>query len=99
MCAALGFANPHKSVVDHVEEDDLTKREVIDSVGRKQHCKGVAKHHPLQTAGGRQEVEEVIKAFKAFVQAEAKKCASEFPPSTGMTSRFVRSRRQRNEDC
>lgn len=31
-------------------------------------------------AGYRPEVEEVISAFKAFVQAEAKKYASEFPP-------------------
>lgn len=31
-------------------------------------------------AGYRPEVEEVINAFKAFVQAEAKKYASEFPP-------------------
>ncbi len=33
---ALGYANPHKALADHVDPDDLTKREVIDSLGRKQ---------------------------------------------------------------
>lgn len=36
VCAALGYSNPHKAVADHVDEDDLTKREVIDSLGRSQ---------------------------------------------------------------
>lgn len=36
VCAILGYVNPHKAVADHIDEDDLTKREVIDSLGRKQ---------------------------------------------------------------
>ena len=36
VCKALGFSNPWKAVGDHVDDDDLTKREVIDSQGRKQ---------------------------------------------------------------
>ena len=35
VCKALGFSNPWKAVGDHVDDDDLTKREVIDSQGRK----------------------------------------------------------------
>ena len=36
ICDVLGFANPHDAVARHVDGDDLGKREVIDSVGRKQ---------------------------------------------------------------
>lgn len=36
VCTVLGFTNPHKAISDHVEKDDLTKREAIDSLGRKQ---------------------------------------------------------------
>lgn len=36
VCAVLGYANPHKAVADHIDEDDLTKREVVDGLGRRQ---------------------------------------------------------------
>jgi len=36
VAAALGYANPSKSVRDHVDDDDLTKRRVIDNMGRNQ---------------------------------------------------------------
>jgi prophage antirepressor-like protein len=36
VCDALGFANPWDAVSRHVDRDDLGKREVIDSLGRKQ---------------------------------------------------------------
>lgn len=36
ICDVLGFANPHDAVARHVDDDDLGKREVIDSMGRKQ---------------------------------------------------------------
>ena len=36
VAAALGYANPSKSVRDHVDDDDLTKREAIDNLGRNQ---------------------------------------------------------------
>ena len=36
VCSALEFSNPHKAVADHVDSDDLTKREVIDTLGRQQ---------------------------------------------------------------
>ena len=32
----LGYTNPHKAIIDHCKRDGLTKREVIDSLGRKQ---------------------------------------------------------------
>ena len=33
---ALGYSNAAKAVTDHVDDDDITKREVIDSLGRNQ---------------------------------------------------------------
>ena len=36
VCAALELANPHKSIADHVDDDDRTKRDVIDALGRSQ---------------------------------------------------------------
>lgn len=36
LCATLEFSNPHDAIARHVEKDDLVKREVIDSMGRKQ---------------------------------------------------------------
>lgn len=32
----LEYSNPHKAIKDHVDPDDLTKREVIDTIRRKQ---------------------------------------------------------------
>lgn len=32
----LGYSNPHKAISDHCKTDGLTKREVIDSLGRVQ---------------------------------------------------------------
>ena len=36
VCAAMGLSNPHKAVADHVDPDDLTQSDTIDSMGRKQ---------------------------------------------------------------
>ena len=36
---ALSFANPHVAIQNHIDEDDLTVHEVIDSLGRKQQKK------------------------------------------------------------
>jgi prophage antirepressor-like protein len=33
VCDLLEYSNPHKAVADHVDPDDLTKREVIDNLG------------------------------------------------------------------
>ena len=35
----LGYANPRKAVLDHCQEDGVTKRNVIDSLGRNQQMK------------------------------------------------------------
>lgn len=36
LCKALGYANGRKAVADHCDEDDVTKRYTIDSMGRNQ---------------------------------------------------------------
>lgn len=36
LCAILGHCNPSQAIRQHVDECDLTKREVIDSLGRTQ---------------------------------------------------------------
>ena len=36
ICKALELTNPHKAVADHVDEDDLTKFDTHDRLGRKQ---------------------------------------------------------------
>ena len=38
VCSALEFTNPHKAVANHFDADDLTKREVIDTLGRQQYA-------------------------------------------------------------
>lgn len=35
----LGYSNPRKAILDHCKEDGVTKRDVIDSMGRPQHAK------------------------------------------------------------
>lgn len=35
----LGYSNPRKAIIDHCEEDGVTKRDVIDSLGRTQEMK------------------------------------------------------------
>lgn len=36
VCAALGYANGRKAVADHCDEDDVTKRDTTDNLGRTQ---------------------------------------------------------------
>ncbi|WJQ12793.1 phage antirepressor KilAC domain-containing protein [Geobacillus stearothermophilus] len=73
---SLSFTNPHVAIKNHVEEDDLMVREVIDSLGRKQSKKfinesglyslifGAAKQ------GNNPEIKEKAKQFKRWVTHE-----------------------------
>lgn len=36
ICRALGYANGRKAIADHCEEGDVTKRDIIDNLGRTQ---------------------------------------------------------------
>ncbi|GIO33707.1 putative antirepressor - phage associated [Paenibacillus albilobatus] len=73
---ALSFSNPYTAVPNHVDEDDLTDQEVIDSLGRKQNKKfinesglyslifGAAKQ------GNNPEIQAKAKAYKRWVTSE-----------------------------
>ncbi|OUM85673.1 MAG: hypothetical protein BAA01_09395 [Bacillus thermozeamaize] len=73
---ALEFSNPHAAIKNHVEEDDLTVREVMDSLGRTQKKKFVNESglYSLIFGAARQgnnpEIREKAKAFKRWVTAE-----------------------------
>lgn len=41
VCDVLGYSNPWDAIAKHVEVDDLAKREVIDSIGRRQQANHV----------------------------------------------------------
>ncbi|MFI8715725.1 Bro-N domain-containing protein [Brevibacillus brevis] len=73
---ALFFANPYTAIPNHVDGDDLTEQEVIDSLGRVQNKKfinesglyslifGAAKQ------GNNPEIKEKAKRFKRWVTSE-----------------------------
>lgn len=68
VCSALEFANPHKAVGDHVDTDDLTKCEVIDSLGRKQRANHVNESGLYALILG--STKEAAKRFKRWVTSE-----------------------------
>jgi prophage antirepressor-like protein len=73
---ALGFSNPYTAIPNHVDEDDLTDREVTDSLGRMQQKKfinesglyslvfGAAKQ------GNNPDIQAKAKEFKRWVTSE-----------------------------
>ena len=68
VCSALEFANPHKAVADHVDADDLTKREVIDSLGRPQRANFINESGLYALILG--STKEAAKRFKRWVTSE-----------------------------
>ncbi|PAT41325.1 BRO-N domain-containing protein [Vandammella animalimorsus] len=68
VCTALEFSNPHKAVADHVDADDLTKREVIDSLGRKQRANFINESGLYALILG--STKEAAKRFKRWVTSE-----------------------------
>ncbi|WP_378210055.1 BRO family protein [Anoxybacteroides rupiense] len=73
---SLSFTNPHVAIKNHVEEDDLMVREVIDSLGRKQVKKFVNESglysliFGAAKQGNNPEIREKAKRFKRWVTAE-----------------------------
>src|SRR5690606_23792826 len=73
---ALSFSDPHKAIINHVDEDDSTVHPVIDSLGRTQQKKfinesgiynlifGAAKQ------GNNTEIREKARQFKRWVTSE-----------------------------
>ena len=68
VCDVLGYANSHKTVGDHVDCDDLTKREVIDNLGRTQQANHINESGLYSLILGSKKPE--AKRFKRWVTAE-----------------------------
>lgn len=68
VCDALGYVNPWDAVAKHVDDDDLAKREVIDSVGRRQQANHINESglYALILGSARPEA----KRFKKWVTSE-----------------------------
>lgn len=68
VCAALDLVNPHKALTDHVDGDDLTKREVIDNIGRMQYANHINESGLYALIFG--STKETAKRFKKWVTSE-----------------------------
>jgi prophage antirepressor-like protein len=68
VCSALEFTNPHKAVADHVDADDLTKREVIDTLGRPQRANFINESGLYALILG--STKNTAKRFKRWVTSE-----------------------------
>ncbi|MEK5058602.1 phage antirepressor Ant [Paenibacillus sp. FSL H7-0326] len=73
---ALGFLNPYTALPNHVDEDDLTDQEVIDSIGRRQAKKFInesglyALIFGAAKQGNNPEIREKAKAYKKWVTSD-----------------------------
>lgn len=68
VCKVLGYTNPRKAVADHVSEDDVTKRDTIDNLGRTQTASFVNESGLYSLIFGSKL--ESAKAFKRWVTSE-----------------------------
>lgn len=68
VCSVLELTNPRKAIADHVDADDLTKREVVDARGRRQRANHIneAGLYPLVFGS----TKAVAKRFKRWVTGE-----------------------------
>ncbi len=79
ICGVLGFSNPYQAVKTHVQDDDLQKLEVIDSMGRGQLTSFVNESGLYALIFGSNK--ESAKKFKKWV-------TSEVLPSIRKTGRY-----------
>lgn len=68
ICEALGYSNSRKAVADHVHSDDVTKRDVIDSLGRTQLANFVTESGLYALIFGSEQ--ERAKRFKRWLTSE-----------------------------
>lgn len=68
VCTALGYSNPRDAVAKHVDEDDVAKRDAIDSIGRNQQVNYVTESGLYALVFGSKL--ESAKAFKKWVTSE-----------------------------
>ena len=65
---ALGYSNGRKAVADHVEKDDVTKRDIIDNLGRMQSSTFINESGVYSLIFGSKQ--ERAKEFKRWVTSE-----------------------------
>lgn len=65
---ALGYSNGRKAVADHVEKDDVTKRDIIDNLGRMQSATFINESGVYSLIFGSKQ--ERAKEFKRWVTSE-----------------------------
>lgn len=68
VCSALEFTNSRKAVADHCDEDDVTKRDTIDALGRTQKTNFVNESGVYALIFGSRK--PVAKKFKKWVTSE-----------------------------
>lgn len=68
VCAALELANPRDAVAKHVDEDDVEKRDAIDSIGRVQQVNHINESGLYALIMG--STKESAKRFKKWVTSE-----------------------------
>lgn len=68
VCCVLGYVNSHKALSDHVDRDDLTKRDTIDSLGRIQQSNHINESGMYSLIFG--STKESAKTFKRWVTKE-----------------------------
>lgn len=68
VCGALDFANPRDALAQHVDSDDVAKRDTIDSLGRTQQSNHVNESGLYALIFGSTKVE--AKKFKRWVTSE-----------------------------
>ncbi len=68
VCSVLGFTNPRKAIADHVDADDVTKRDTIDALSRTQQVNYINESGVYALIFGSTKPE--AKAFKRWVTHE-----------------------------
>jgi prophage antirepressor-like protein len=68
VCVVLGYSNPRKAIADHVDVDDVTKRDTIDSLGRTQQVNHVNESGIYALIFGSNKPE--AKVFKRWITRE-----------------------------
>lgn len=68
VCDAIGHSNPRKAVDDHCDVDDVTKRDVIDALGRPQQTNFISEAGVYCLILGSEKPE--AKAFKRWLTRE-----------------------------
>lgn len=88
VAVALGYTNVRKALIDHVDKDDVTKRYIIDNLGRQQKANYINESGVYALIFGSSKPQ--AKEFKRWVTSEvlpAIRKQGEYVPQRRLTSR------------